>query len=43
LAAANKANYQRLIDTAIDFGKKKGGDLEAQTEAALDRLVNTSP
>jgi hypothetical protein len=40
LAAANKPQYQRLIDVAIQFGKKKGGDLDAQTEAALDRLVN---
>ncbi|KAF9510821.1 hypothetical protein BS47DRAFT_1319427 [Hydnum rufescens UP504] len=39
LAAANKPNYQRLIDVAVDIGKKKAGDLDTKTEAALDRLL----
>ncbi|KAF9073501.1 hypothetical protein BDP27DRAFT_1288902 [Rhodocollybia butyracea] len=39
LAAANKPNYARLIDVAIKYAKSKGGDLEVQVNAALDRLL----
>ncbi|KAG6898601.1 hypothetical protein C0993_005758 [Termitomyces sp. T159_Od127] len=39
LAAANKAGYAKLIDVAIKYGKEKGGDLDAQANAALDRLL----
>ena len=40
LAAANKPAYQRLIDNAVKFGKSKGGDLEVQVNASMDRLVS---
>ncbi|KAF8706584.1 hypothetical protein AX14_013773 [Amanita brunnescens Koide BX004] len=39
LAAANKPNYAHLIDAAIIYGKEKGGDLDAQADHALDRLL----
>jgi len=39
LAAANKPAYQKLIDLAVQYGKSKGGDLDAQASAALDRLL----
>ncbi|KAF9222976.1 transaldolase [Gyrodon lividus] len=39
LAAANKPDYARLIDAAVKFGKSKGGSLEDQTNAAMDRLL----
>ncbi|TRM63914.1 hypothetical protein BD626DRAFT_493170 [Schizophyllum amplum] len=39
LAAANKEGYARLIDAAVEYGKSKGGDLESQTGAAMDRLL----
>ncbi|CCM03463.1 uncharacterized protein FIBRA_05596 [Fibroporia radiculosa] len=39
LAAANKPGYARLIDAAVKAGKSKGGDLDAQTNAAMDRLL----
>ncbi|KAG6846622.1 hypothetical protein H0H93_012796, partial [Arthromyces matolae] len=39
LAAAGKAGYAKLIDVAVDFAKQKGGDLETQTNNALDRLL----
>ncbi|KAF9240256.1 hypothetical protein BU15DRAFT_45959 [Melanogaster broomeanus] len=39
LAAANKPGYSRIIDTAVQFGKSKGGSLEDQTNAAIDRLL----
>ncbi|GJE92483.1 transaldolase [Phanerochaete sordida] len=39
LAAANKPAYQHLIDNAVKYGKQKGGDLEEQANAALDRLL----
>ena len=40
LAASNKSQYQRLIDAAIESGKKKGGSIDEQTNAAMDRLVS---
>ncbi|KAM5537127.1 hypothetical protein V8D89_009273 [Ganoderma adspersum] len=39
LAAANKPQYQRLIDAAVELGKKKGGSIDEQTNAAMDRLL----
>lgn len=42
LAAANKPGYAHLIDAAIEYGKQKGGDLDAQASAAVDRLVRYS-
>lgn len=42
LAAANKPNYQKLIDIAIEYGKSKGGDVDSQANAALDRLASHS-
>ncbi|TCD69574.1 sedoheptulose-7-phosphate:D-glyceraldehyde-3- phosphate transaldolase [Steccherinum ochraceum] len=39
LAAVNKPQYQRLIDVAVEFGKKKGGDVDNQVSAAVDRLL----
>lgn len=39
LAAAGKEQYQRLINAAIEHGKKKGGSIDEQTNAAIDRLL----
>ncbi|KAI0719424.1 transaldolase [Fomitopsis betulina] len=39
LAAAGKPGYARLIDAAVKYGKEKGGDIETQTSAAVDRLL----
>ncbi|KAG6328999.1 hypothetical protein ID866_10090 [Astraeus odoratus] len=39
LAAANKPAYARLIDVAVKYGKSKGGSLESQANAAMDRLL----
>ncbi|KAJ2916149.1 hypothetical protein MD484_g4262, partial [Candolleomyces efflorescens] len=39
LAAANKPQYARLIDAAVEFGRSKGGDIDAQANAAMDRLL----
>jgi len=39
LAAANKPGYSRIIDTAVSYGRSKGGSLEVQTNAAIDRLL----
>ena len=40
LAAANKPAYQRLIDNAVEFGKAKGGSVDAQVGDGdgVDRL-----
>jgi transaldolase len=40
LAAAGKSDYQRLIDVAVKYGKDKGGDVDTQVNAAMDRLVS---
>jgi transaldolase len=42
LAAANKPGYAHLINAAIAYGKQKGGNLDAQANAAMDRLVRLS-
>jgi transaldolase len=39
LAAANKPSYAHLIDAAIKYAKEKGGDLDAQANNAMDRLL----
>ncbi|KAG6864712.1 sedoheptulose-7-phosphate:D-glyceraldehyde-3- phosphate transaldolase [Blastosporella zonata] len=39
LAAAGKQAYAKLIDVAVEYAKKQGGSLEAQVEAATDRLL----
>ncbi|EGO20094.1 hypothetical protein SERLADRAFT_358419 [Serpula lacrymans var. lacrymans S7.9] len=39
LAAANKPGYARLVDAAIKHGKSKGGSLDVQANAAMDRLL----
>ncbi|GAA6001391.1 hypothetical protein JCM10207_006642 [Rhodosporidiobolus poonsookiae] len=39
LAAVKNPNYAKLIDVATEYGKQKGGDLDAQVEATLDRLL----
>jgi transaldolase len=39
LAAANKPAYQKLIDVALEYGKSRGGTIDAQASAALDRLL----
>ncbi|EIW67883.1 hypothetical protein TREMEDRAFT_40019 [Tremella mesenterica DSM 1558] len=39
LAAAKLPAYQKLIDAAVEFGKEKGGDIDAQAENAMDRLL----
>jgi transaldolase len=39
LAAANKPGYARLMDAAVKYAKAKGGSIDDQTNAAMDRLV----
>ncbi|KAI9568534.1 hypothetical protein HD554DRAFT_2022221 [Boletus coccyginus] len=39
LTAANKPGYAHLIDVAVKYGKGKGGSLQDQANAALDRLL----
>jgi len=39
LAATKQPGYARLIDVAIKYAKEKGGDLDAQVNAATDRLL----
>ncbi|KFH42044.1 Transaldolase-like protein [Hapsidospora chrysogenum ATCC 11550] len=39
LAASKKAEYAKLMDVAIDYAKKQGGDIDTQVERALDRLL----
>lgn len=43
LAAAGKPAYQKLINNAVEFGKSKGGSIDAQVNAAIDRLVSVVP
>jgi transaldolase len=42
LAASNKPGYEKLIDTAIAYAKSKGGSIDDQASAAMDRLVRLS-
>ncbi|KAM0515700.1 hypothetical protein ACHAPE_005778 [Trichoderma viride] len=39
LAASKKPEYAKLIDAAVAYGKKEGGDIESQVDHALDRLL----
>ncbi|KAF2124219.1 transaldolase 1 [Dothidotthia symphoricarpi CBS 119687] len=39
LAAAKKPEYQKLIDDAIAYGKKEGGDIDSQVDHSLDALL----
>jgi len=39
LAASKKPEYAKLIDVAVEYGKKQGGDIDAQVDATLDRLL----
>ncbi|KAF2673893.1 transaldolase-like protein [Microthyrium microscopicum] len=39
LAASKKSEYAALIDKAVEYGKKKGGDLDHQVDATLDNLL----
>jgi len=39
LAAANKPQYQKLINVAVEYGKSKGGSIDEQASVALDRLL----
>jgi len=39
LAATKQPGYGRLIDAAIKHAKDKGGDIDTQTNAAMDRLL----
>ncbi|BGP16450.1 hypothetical protein JCM10213_003994 [Rhodosporidiobolus nylandii] len=39
LAAVKNPAYAKLIDVAVEYAKKKGGDVDAQVENTLDRLL----
>lgn len=39
LAASKKPEYAKLIDEAVAYAKQHGGDVDAQVDAALDRLL----
>ncbi|GAA5962358.1 hypothetical protein JCM3765_002954 [Sporobolomyces pararoseus] len=39
LAAVKDPKYAKLIDVAVEYAKKKGGDREAQIENTIDRLL----
>merc|ERR1712169_20566 len=39
LAASKKPEYAALMDVAISYAKKQGGDIDAQIDHALDRLL----
>jgi len=39
LAASKLPAYQKLIDNAVKYGKEKGGDLDTQSENAMDALL----
>jgi len=39
LAASKKKEYAHLIDEALAYAKEKGGDLDTQASAAMDRLL----
>lgn len=39
LSAANKPRYAHIIDAALKYGKNKGGTLDEQANAAVDRLL----
>jgi len=39
LAASKKAEYAKLIDVAVAYGKEHGKDIDEQVDATLDRLL----
>ncbi|GAA5850630.1 hypothetical protein JCM8547_001936 [Rhodosporidiobolus lusitaniae] len=39
LAAVKNPAYAKIIETAVAYGKEKGGDVDAQVEATMDRLL----
>jgi len=39
LAASKKPEYAKLIDVAVEYGKKHGGSIDEQVDATLDRLL----
>ena len=39
LAASKKAEYAKLVDDAVAYGKQHGGAVEAQVDATLDNLL----
>jgi len=39
LAASKKAEYGKLMDTAVEYAKKKESDINQQVDSALDRLL----
>jgi len=39
LAAAKKPEYAKLIDAALEYAKKQGGDVDSQVDNAVDRLL----
>jgi len=39
LAASKKPEYAKLMDVAVEYGKKKGKDIDEQVDATLDRLL----
>jgi len=39
LAAAQKPQYAKLIDSALDYARAKGGDIDTQVTNALDKLL----
>jgi len=39
LAASKKPEYAKLIDAAVEYGKKHGKDINAQVDATLDNLL----
>lgn len=39
LAASKKPDYAKLMDVAIEYGKKQGSDVDSQVDHAIDRLL----
>jgi len=39
LAASKKAEYAKLIDAAVEYGKKHGSSIDEQVDATLDNLL----
>jgi transaldolase len=39
LAAVKQPQYAKLVDAAVKYGKKKGGSIDNQVDATMDRLL----
>ena len=39
LAASKKPEYAKLIDAAVEYGKKHGSSIKEQVDATLDNLL----